>query len=481
MTALLRFVGAAGLAGLILLGGFVDPLGATSGSFSAGASASSLPNPANNPIHHIVIIMMENHAYDNYFGTYCLALGPFCGHVARGIPANTCVPLNVSHPNRGCVRPFNFTAQNLTTTNPPHLYNNTIQSIDGGAMDGFYGAERAGLTPFGHYNGTTLPVYWNLAEQYALGDNFFSSALSYSLPNHWYLVAGRTPGVVFYNRTLNMTHAQDHQYLNRANQTATVQDLLNNSPSVTWKYYDYALANYSTAINLYPNVPGIGALATGSAYNLWNPMAARAESYASAFASHFANRSQLFADASSGQLPDISWVIPGAKFSDHPSANLTEGEEFVSQVVNAIEFSKAWAHTAIFLTWDDYGGFYDHIAPPALDPRGLSIRVPLIVISPYAKENYVTHALGSFDSLLHFVEWRFGLGCLTTRDCPAPLPLSYFNFSQTPRSSIAFHVTQTYPQTLQSAMAGAVGAPGPIDWSLWNETDPANLPLEAAD
>lgn len=481
LIAFLRALGAAGVVTLVLLVSSANPAGASVVLTVGAGGASGVPNPASSPIHHVVIIMMENHAYDNYFGTYCPTVGPFCSHVARGIPAKTCVPRNVSQPARGCIRPFNFTVQNLTTPNPPHLYNNTIASIDGGAMDGFYAAERTGLTPFGHYNGSTLPLYWNLAEQYALGDNFFSSALSYSLPNHWYLIAGRTPGIVFYNRIVNMTDAQDHQYLNRANVTPTVQDLLNNSSSVTWKYYDYPLANYSTAINLYPDVPGVGALATGSAYNLWNPMAARAESYTSAYASHFVNRSQVFVDAKSGNLPDISWVMPGAKFSDHPSANLTEGEEFVSQVVNAIEFSKEWDHTAIFLTWDDYGGFYDHVAPPAFDPRGLSIRVPLIVISPYAKENFVSHALGSFDSLLHFVEWRFSLGCLTVRDCSAPLPLAYFNFSQTPRPPMAFHLSQAYPETLQSTMVGAVGDPGTVDWSLWNQTDPANLSLEDAD
>ena len=131
-------------------------------------------------------------------------------------------------------------------------------------------------------------------------------------------------------------------------------------------------------------------------------------------------------------------MIPGPRFSDHPSANLSAGESYVASVVDAVARSPEWYSTAIFVSWDDYGGFYDHVAPPSVDALGLSFRVPLLVISPYTPAGLIVHSLGYFESLLHFVEWRFGLGCLTARDCQAPLPLDYFNFQSPPRAPYLF-------------------------------------------
>ena len=154
-------------------------------SSAAGARVrlpDSLPDPSRPagtvteamPFDHIVIVMMENHPYDNLFGTYCTTSGTYCPNPADGIPAGACVPIDPSNPPSGCVRPWDYTAANLTTVDPPHNYGTTIASINGGAMNGFYRAENAGRTPFGHYNGTTIPTYWDLAQQYALGDRFFS-------------------------------------------------------------------------------------------------------------------------------------------------------------------------------------------------------------------------------------------------------------------------------------------------------------------
>jgi phospholipase C len=147
-------------------------------------------------------------------------------------------------------------------------------------------------------------------------------------------------------------------------------------------------------------------------------------------------------------------VIPGATFSDHPQlANLSNGEAYVAQTIDAVERSPDWKSTAIFLTWDEYGGWYDGVAPPKVGDLGLGIRVPLLVISPYTPLGAVVNSLGDFDSLLHFVEWRFGLGCLTTIDCDAPLPFGYFNFNQTARAQIIFptnYTKATYPMPLQT-------------------------------
>jgi phospholipase C len=166
-------------------------------------------------------------------------------------------------------------------------------------------------------------------------------------------------------------------------------------------------------------------------------------------------------------------------FSDHPPANLSQGMAFVASVVDAVEESPEWSSTAVFLSWDDYGGFYDNVAPPSIDPLGLSLRVPLIVISPYTPAGYVSDSLGYFESLLHFVEWRFNLGCITHRDCTAPLPLQYFDFHMTPRAPVLFPTNWTnasYPFLANpygvDSFAHAGSSRYAIDPSEWNTGPP---------
>lgn len=428
---------------------------AASGPFLLPSSTpGDYQTPSSLPIRHIVIVMLENHAFDNLFGSYCPNTGPYCPVAVNGVPPGTCVPYDPQSPGLGCVRPYSYNATQLSTKDPAHGWNSTIRAIDQGGMDGFYLAENIGRLPFGHYNGSTIPVYWDLAQQYALGDGFFSSALSYSLPNHWYLLAGQTPPSAV-NQTSLQTMAQRHTYLNESNRTRAVEDLLNASPSVTWRFYDSALPSYQSAIN-----QQAGVVAT-SAYDYWSPLLAKAETYTSWYAAHFVPRSELFTDAMNGHLPNVSWVMPAFPFSDHPPANLSSGETFVASLVNAVESSPQWSSTAVFLTWDDYGGFYDHVAPPRIDPLGLSFRVPLIVISPYTAAGMVVHDLGYFDSLLHFVEWRFGLGCIAPRDCQAPLPLGYFDFLMKPRAPLLFPtdpLNASYPMaSLPSSAVGSLG------------------------
>jgi phospholipase C len=437
-------------------------------------SAKSTPwGPGNVPIRHIVILMMENHAFDNFFGSYCQTVGPYCPMTADGIPPGTCIPYNDTQPSLGCIRPYPYTVANLSTPDIPHVYNSTVEAIDGGKMDGFYTAENHGAEPFGYYNGTELPVAWDIAQEYALGDDFFSSALSYSLPNHWYLLAGQAPPITILNGLT--TNSSRHTYLNEANKTETVQDLLNASPTVSWDYYDWALPSYQTAIN----TPSGGT----SAYNFWNPLASRAESYTSWYVSHFEPRSDFFTAASNGTLPDVSWVIPANTFSDHPPDNLTLGESFIASVVDAVESSPDWSSTSLFICWDDYGGFYDHVPPPYVDPLGLSFRVPLLVVSPYTPSGLVVHSLGYFESLLHFVEWRFDLGCITARDCHAPLPFGYFHFNGTARSPVFFPSNATnaaYPMTAAELAAGTYGSATNFSATEWN-TGPPNPNLTETD
>ena len=416
-------------------------------------------------IDHVVFVFMENRPYDQYFAGYCLVISPYCNETGNGIPAGTEESqLNVSG---GFVIPYNYSAKNFTIVDQPHIYNATIASLDGGKMDGFYSAERTGLDPFGHFNGSTLPVYWDIAQEYALGDDFFSSALSYSLPNHWDALAGQAPKEGF--DVAVQSTAAEHKYLNESNGTETIQDLLN-ATSVTWKYYDWSLDPYQEAIN-----QAVGANGVGSAYAYWNPLAARYESYNQYFVSHFSTRTSFFSDVADGNLPEISWVIPQFNFSDHPPANVTSGEAFVANVVDSVEMSPYWPTTAIFLAWDDYGGFYDHVAPPARDPLGLSIRVPFLVISPYTPAGSVIHTPGYFESTLAFMEDRWDLGCIGPRDCNAPDLLDYFDFGMAPRAPIFFDPNwqnDSYPMIAQHVAT--------LDTTSWVGSD-AGLPDTEAD
>ncbi len=421
-------------------------------------------------IDHIVLVVMENHAYDDYFGVYCPSAGPDCPTPNNGIPPGTCVPLHPGESDSPCVKPYNFTEANWTVGGPmPHSLGSSLAAWNHGAMNDFYQAEMSGLNPFGHYNGTTAPIYWDLAEEYGLDDDFFSSVLDYSLPNHWHLVAGQAPSQILNNGTYvgpNLTQAGgatiagDHLYLDQANATESIEDLLLRDPSVSWTYYDYPLGTYDRAIALNATSnPGV----TGSAFNYWNPQAAKAESYNASFTSHFVSNTAFYGDARNGTLPNFSWVIPAGQDSDHPPWNSTTAQGWVASLVDAVESSPEWDSTVMFVTWDEYGGFYDHVDPPTVDGgQQLGFRVPLLVIGPYVREDDLFSGFGYFESILHLMEVRYHLGCFTALDCDAPLPFQEFNFDAPPRAPMLFPTNVTnasYPMALQPAAAATATLP----------------------
>lgn len=442
----------------------------------SGATPLALPNPSTLPIKHFVLVMLENHAFDNYFGTYCPTTGPVCSTNVTGIPNGTCVPKSPTNASLGCIDPYPFSSADAVNTDPAHTWTSSHKAYDKGAMDGFYAAENQNLQAFGYYNQSTIPFYWDLAEEYGLGENWFSSALSYSLPEHWWMMASAAPRI---SETSGVSGKLGHlssaqvQYLDAANRTSSIDDLLVNS-TVSWKYYDFPLpSSYGAALDTSAGGECHGG---DGAFNYWNPLAAKAETYGSGFASHFVNRSQIFGDLNGSSLPEVSWVIPDCAHSDHPPESPSGGQEWVASLVNALEASPEWNSTAMFITWDEYGGFYDHVAPRQINADGLGFRVPVIVVSPYARENFVSDKFEYFQSFLHLIEWRFGLNATTGLGAKAPLPLEYFNFKAPPRSPMNFTTwpNATYPIPLQAAplpkfasaaaaapVAGAPGGGGP--------------------
>jgi phospholipase C len=379
--------------------------------FSTGGSYFFSSAQASNPIQHVVVILQENHSFDNYFGTY---------PGANGIPPNVCMPYNPGNSSAtACVKPF-LTNDPITAHDLPHGFQSTVTAINNGSMNGFMLAENEDPNTMSYYDSSTIPYYWNFASHYVLADNFYSSVLSYSLPNHWYAIAGQAPPTsIYYGLGTGSPQGVKDAYLNESNTIRTVADLLMNS-TVTWKYYDFPLTagGYNQSIK------------DGLAFNYWNPLAAKNSSYTTQYSPHFVPRADIFNDIGNNTLPQVSWVIPSAPISEHPPANVTLGMIWVTEVVDAIMKSSYWQNTAIIITWDDYGGFYDNAVPPHIDTLGYSFRVPALIISPYAKAGYVDNTRYSFESILRFIEWRFDLPSLTARDANANNLLNAFNFSQ---------------------------------------------------
>ena len=280
-------------------------------------------------------------------------------------------------------------------------------------MDGFVYAEQSSLT-VGYFDYREIPYYWAYASEFVLADNFFSSVLGPSLPNHIYLFAGQSGGVVdnIKNVTLDFP---------------CIMDELENK-ELAWRYYGVGDVFYSA--NPLP--------AFSSFKN--NPL-------------RFANclpSDQFFSDISNHNLADVVWIRNGS-LSEHPDQNVTLGQNFVVSIVNSIMESPYWASTAILVTWDDYGGWYDHVAPPQVDPVGLGFRVPLLIISPYAKRGFVDNALNDHTSILKFIETTFSLEPLTSRDGQANNLLEAFDFNQTPREPLILpgrYVPDRYPLQL---------------------------------
>jgi phospholipase C len=194
-------------------------------------------------------------------------------------------------------------------------------------------------------------------------------------------------------------------------------------PSVSWKYYFDGLQPYQKAIQVNVSTNGTEVTYTGTAYTYVNPLVAKNQSYTPAIDPHFKPRDDYFSDARNGTLPNISWVIPTGQDSDHPGWNSTRAQGWLASVVDAPGAPPDWHSSVMYVTWDDYDGFYDHVAPPVFDGTQLSFRVPLLTIGPYALVGHLSHYLGYFESVLHPMEWWFGLGTIGPLDREAPLPL----------------------------------------------------------
>ncbi len=367
------------------------------------------------PIDHVVVLMQENRSFDSYFGQLHFEGQPH----SMPEPPGAQNP-NPTNPTGPPIHVFSKT-QYCEVADLNHSWNGTHQEIDGGRMDGFTAAnvdpnDPTGSRAMGNYDQTDLPYYYALYNTFAMGDRYFASAPTQTFPNRLYLLAGTSFGHIRNDNFPPVTGEFSQR---------SVFDSLD-AAGISWKVY---AAQYPLSIAF-----------------LFSHVRETADFYKVFPASKY------FEDAAAGTLPQVAFIDPifvapnNIENDEHPPANVQVGEKFTSQVISALFASPNWGSSALFLAYDEHGGFYDHVAPPAAVPPDdippmlqpgdvpgafdiYGVRVPAVVISPYSRPHFVSHVVNDHTSILHFIETRFGLPTLTRRDAAANPMLEFFDFS----------------------------------------------------
>ena len=398
----LRLAGA--LAALALLF-FVMPHGGL-------AAPAALPDGTPDAIHkiqHVVIIVQENHSFDSYFGTYPGADG--IPGLAGNPGAVPCLPTGAPS-GPACVKPYHETR--VVNQGGPHRAINATKDINGGAMDGYVTQARRALdtsasSVMGYRNRHDIPNYWTYAKKFVLQDRMFEPDASWSEPAHLALVSGWSatcsahgdPSSCTPNIDGEIFGATDGGYVDYPWTDLTWLLARNN---VSWGYYVKGgyqpdCANNGVYCNPVPQSSTIP--------SIWNPLPQFDTVIADGQLGNVQPLPRFIEAAKRGKLPAVSWVVPAQDVSEHPPASLSAGQNFVTRLINTVMEGRDWKSTAIFLAWDDWGGFYDHVNPPVVDGLGYGIRVPGLVISAYSRAGYVDHQTLSFDAYLKFIEDDF--------------------------------------------------------------------------
>ncbi|HVN70266.1 MAG TPA: alkaline phosphatase family protein [Candidatus Binatia bacterium] len=366
--------------------------------------ATPPPRVVREHIKHVVVVVQENRSFDNFFHGFPGARYSTYGYEHDG----TKVTLH---------------AASLKGPEIFHGWHEAIEDWDGGKMDGFdlnrVAGKRARTYVYQYVARRYIEPYWSMARQYVLADEMFPTELGGSFTAHLDLIAGTTnlqSNLAEADNPLNQPwgcDAPDGTKTSVVNaqrdetwgggpfpcfdQFDTMADLLD-AANVSWAYYAPKVDGPDVGGKVWSEFDAIDAVRHGPDWQ--NDVISPASTF--------------LLDASGGRLRDVSWVIPDANDSDHPGEPKDAGPSWVSNVVNAVGESPAWKTTAIVVLWDDWGGFYDGEPPPQLDFRGLGIRVPCIIISPYARKGYVSHTEYEFGSILQFIEEAFGLRSLSS-------------------------------------------------------------------
>lgn len=379
------------------------------------------------PIKHVIIIDKENRSFDTMFGRFPGADGAKTATISTG----ETVPL-ARTPDR-------------LFLDVGHAGDSAVLAVNGGRMNQFDllpGAKQLGRdVANSQFWQADIPNYWRYAKRFTLDDHFFSTIMGPSFPNHLVTVASTSGGTID-NPRGQVNHAwgcdggansvvagiapNGKRFTTRpCFNFRTLPDLLQKA-GISWKYY--------------------APPAFTSGY-VWSTLdAIKHIRYSPLWRSNVVNDDTFVSDARNGRLPAVSWLVTDSAHSDHPPAAICVGENWSVRMINAVMTGPHWKDSAIFLNWDDFGGFYDHVPPPALDNTSLGPRVPNIVISPYARAGYVDHAQYDFNSLLRFVEENWRLPSLTSRDRTAASVAPSFDFRQKPLAPLVLK-TRTCPRS----------------------------------
>jgi len=403
------------------------------------------------PIKHVVFIIKENRSFDNLFGRFPGANGATTGRMwlgdtwRNGGTWQDEIPFTWNGPpyaEKTVTVPLRTPAyaQWRYPQDLPHDYTQFKIDYRNGHMDGFANNPGAAELAYTQVKPEWIPNYWHWAQQNVLADNFFSSAVGPSFPNHLMTIAATSGGtrdnpkqppaaLKAWQDTgkaktwgCDMVQGKVMLYDSEGNPIKKVPpcfdfqtegDLLNKA-GIPWNYYGatdqqvgYIWSAYS-AVDRYRNDQA-----------MWD--------------AHIKPVDNVVTDIQSQGLDPVTWITPRFEQSEHPEWNLCYGENWTTRIVNAIMAGPDWESTAIFITWDDWGGFYDHVRPKNVDAFGYGFRVPLLLISPYAKRGYVDSHEGEFSSVLRFIEDNWGLSQLTKRDTNANNMSYEFDFNQDPR------------------------------------------------
>lgn len=386
------------------------------------AVGTPLAPGAFNKIQHIVYIIKENHSFDSMFGRFPGANGATMGKTSTG-----------------------QTVQLQELPDPPpgdiaHDWVWALTGTDGGRMDRF------DLIPGGNNNGSLLaysqfyqkdiPNYWTYASRFALGDAMYSSISSGSYAGHLYTMGASSVGVV--DDPISPT--QSGGWGCDASADTTAPTITNTDPEAVQAPYPCfnvnALANElnSAGVSWKSYAPTI----KQEGY-LWNSLRSFSQIFNTPlWNSNVVTEYDFVKDVMSPNMPAVSWLVSDLPESEHPPLSVCVGENWTVRQINAIMKGPNWNSTAIFIVWDDFGGFYDHVPPPSQDVYGYSIRLPFIIISPYTKQTvygktgYITHSTYELSSVLRFIEERFGVAPLSSGDTTANDILDAFDFSQQP-------------------------------------------------
>jgi phospholipase C len=450
-------------------------------------------------IKHVIVIEQENRSFDSYFGTY---------PGADGLPMKNGVPtVCVTVPSGGCQAPYHDTAD--VNGGGPHGVANARRDVDGGKMDGFITSATLGkkgcganvntvdnpqcsnsATPdvMGYHTSAEIPNYWTYAKDFALDDHMFEPVASWSLPDHLYLVSGwsakcSSPAPSSCQNQIRgpYTPAQMQQYVDQAIDTGTA-DVTNAWTDITWLLYNKHVPwAYYVQTGDQPDCDDDSAVACppqAQSYltpGIWNPLPIFEDVQKDHQIRNIQPLNNYFTAAKKGTLPAVMWVTPSQADSEHPPASVHQGQAYVTAVINAAMKSPDWDSTAIFVQWDDWGGFYDNVVPPPVDQNGYGLRVPALVISPYAKQGYIDHQTLSSDAYLKFIEDDFLGGSRLnpkTDKRPDPRPdvredepilgnmVNDFDFGQAPRPPVPL---PTNPPTDSPSIPAFFSGQGPCD------------------